>query len=46
MGDVTNQNHLEACQAVIAQRTTDKNPILGSQLVDLYAVVQHYRSVD
>ena len=42
--DVPDQNHLEAGQAVVAERASHEDAVLLAQLFDLDAVVQHDRS--
>ena len=43
MGDVSTQNHFESGQTVIAQRTSDENLILFTQIVDCDVIVQDDR---
>jgi hypothetical protein len=42
---MTDQNHLESGQAVVAQRPTDEDPVLLPEFPDLDAVVENNRSV-
>ena len=43
MGHVSHEHHLEAGEAVVAQRAADKDPVLLVQLPNLDPVVQNDR---
>ena len=43
MGHVPHEHHLEAGEAVVAQRAADKDPVLLVQLPNLDPVVQNDR---